>query len=313
MAQNRVPTRHAYGETLLELGAEDERIVVFEADISTSTRTCLFADAYPARFFQMGVAESNMMAAAAGMATTGYIPFVSTYAVFVSMRACEQVRTFVAYPNLNVKIAVSHGGITPSNDGVTHQATEDLGIMRTIPNMTVIMPADYSSTKALVRAAVGWDGPIYLRFTRDAVPSIYADDALFEIGKGIRLHEGGDLSIVTIGDMVHVVLEAAEVLRSQGILCDVLDIHTLKPLDSEIILVSAGKTRRVITVEDHQINNGLGSAVAEVLCEKLPTPLRRIGLRDTFAESGEYYQLLRKYNMDVESIVRVANELVASR
>lgn len=311
MAQDRVPTRNAYGETLLELGAEDERIVVFEADISTSTRTHQFAEAYPARFFQMGVAESNMMAAAAGMATTGYIPFVSTYAVFASMRACEQVRTFISYPNLKVRIAVSHGGITPSNDGVTHQATEDLGMMRTIPNLTVIMPADYSSTKALVRASVDWEGPVYLRFTRDPVPRIYSDGDSFEIGKGVLLKEGDDLSIITIGDMVHVSLEAAENLQSQGILPEVIDIHTLKPLDREIILESARKTNRVVTVEDHQINNGLGSAVAEVLCEQHPTPLRRIGLRNTFAESGEYYQLLTKYGMDAASIEKAAYELVA--
>jgi len=306
-----ISTRVAYGEELVELGHEDERIVVLEADISKSTQTRFFADAFPTRFFQMGVAESNMMMAAAGLATTGKIPFASTYAVFGSMRACEQVRTFIAYPHLNVKIAVSHGGITPGNDGVTHQATEDLGIMRTIPGMTVIMPADYYATRKLVHAAAYYKGPVYLRFTRDPVPIIYGEDEEFVIGQGKLLREGQDVSLIALGDMVWVALEARDVLASQGIEAEVIDMHTIKPIDRELILRSAVKTRRVVTLEDHQINGGLGSAVAEVLGEELPTPMRRIGLRDTFAESGEYRLLLKKYGMDTTHVVEAVKELMS--
>ncbi len=305
-----IPTRDAYGEVLVELGRENPRIVVLEADISKSTRTIHFAKTFPERFFQMGVAEANMMVVAAGLATTGKIPFVSTYAVFGSMRACEQVRTFIAYPRLNVKIAVSHGGITPASDGVTHQGTEDLGIMRTIPGMTVIMPADYYATKKLVRAAAEYVGPVYLRFTRDPVPIIYDEDEEFVIGKGKVLREGGNVSLIALGDMVAIALKAAKRLAEQGIEAEVIDMHTIKPIDRELIVRTAAKTRRVVTIEDHQIYGGLGSAVAEVLGEELPTSMRRIGLRNTFAESGEYHLLLKKYGMDVDSIIAAVEELM---
>lgn len=307
-----VPTRDAYGEVLVEMGAAIDHLVVLEADISKSTRTFFFAQKYPDRFFQFGVAEANMMVAAAGLATAGYLPFVSTYAVFASMRACEQIRTFVAYPHLNVKIGVCHGGITPANDGVTHQATEDLGIMRTIPNMTVIMPADYYATKALVRSAADYDGPVYLRFTRDAVPIIYAPEDTFTIGKGKIVQNGDDISLLTIGDMLSITIEAAKELARGGISAEVIDFHTIKPIDKELILTTASKTGCVMTIEDHQIQCGLGSAVAEVLCEEKPTLLRRIGLRDTFAESGRYDQLLTKYGMDVKSIVSTAKQLIST-
>ncbi|MBN1264980.1 MAG: transketolase family protein [Anaerolineales bacterium] len=305
-----VPTRDAYGEVLKNLGQENDHVVVFEADISKSTRTCHFARAFPERFFQMGVAEANMMAAAAGMATTGYIPFVSTYAVFASMRACEQIRTFIAYPNLNVKIAVSHGGLTASNDGVTHQATEDIGILRTIPHMTIIMPADSISTRSLVRAAVSWPGPVYLRFTRDPVPVLYPADEIFQIGKGKLLREGSEVTLIAIGDMVQFALAAADHLSADGIEADVIDMHTVKPLDEELLLDRAVNTGRVVVIEDHQITNGLGSAVAEVLGEHLPTPVRRIGLQNTFAESGEYDLLLKKFGMDTDSIVQTARHML---
>jgi transketolase len=305
-----IPTREAHGEALVELGRENPNIVVLEADISTSTRTCYFAEEFPDRFFQMGIAEANMMAVAAGMATTGKIPFVSTYAVFGTMRACEQVRTFIAYPKLNVKIACSHGGITPANDGVTHQATEDLGIMRTIPGMTVIMPADYVSAKRLVKAAAKYPGPVYLRFTRDPVPTIYNLQDTFEIGKGVQLHAGDDVSLIAIGDFVQLALNARDVLSKLGVGSDVIDTHTLKPIDKDLVIKSALKTRRVVTIEDHQINGGLGSAVAEVLAEECPTPMKRIGLRNTFAESGEYQLLLEKYRMDVNAIVSAVEQLM---
>jgi len=310
---NKKPTRDAYGETLAELGEENEEIVVLEADISKSTRTKIFADKFPDRFFQFGVAEANMVVAAAGFASTGKIPFVSTYSVFSSMRACEQVRTFIAYPKMNVKIAVSHGGITPANDGVTHQATEDMGIMRTIPNMTVIMPADYYSTKKLVRAAAEYAGPVYLRFTRDAVPFIYSRDDEFEIGMGKVLEEGKHLTLLANGDMVHIALQANEILKKQGFSLDVIDIHTIKPLDTALVLKSVAKTGKVITIEDHQINGALGSAVAELLSEQLPSRLVRIGLRDTFAESGPYELLLEKYHMDAQSVVYQATQLLRNR
>ncbi len=305
-----IPTRDAFGDELLDLGAQVPELVVLEADISKSTRTCAFAQRFADRFFQMGVAEANMMVTAAGLCTTGWIPVVSTYAIFASMRACEQVRTQVAYPRLNVKIAVSHGGITPANDGVTHQATEDLGVMRTIPNMTVIMPADYYATRALVRAAVAHRGPVYLRFTRDSVPVIYGPDDTFEIGRGKQLRSGGDVSIVAIGDMVCQAMAAADLLAGRGIEADVIDSHTLKPLDDALILQSAARTRHVVTVEDHQVQGGLGSAVAELLGEELPTPMHRIGLRDTFAESGPYDRLLEKYGMDVAHICAAAEKML---
>jgi len=306
----QVPTRDAYGEVLVELGEEYPDLVVLEADISKSTRTCHFARRFPGRFFQFGVAEANMMVAAAGLATTGKIPFVSTYAVFGSMRACEQARTFIAYPHLNVKIAVSHGGVTPANDGVTHQGTEDLGIMRTIPGMTVIVPADYYATKALVRAAAAYMGPVYLRFTRDPVPIIYGPKDTFEIGKGKVLRGGDNISLIAIGDLLSVALEAADKLAEVGISAEVIDMHTLKPIDRDLIVKTAAKTRRVVTIEDHQIQGGLGSAVAEVLGEELPTPMRRIGLRNTFAESGRYDLLLAKYGMNATAIVAAAWELL---
>ena len=305
-----IATRHAYGEALVELGQENPRLVVVEADIAKSTQTIHFSKAFPDRFFDIGVAEANAVMVAAGLSTTGWIPFVSTYAVFGSMRACEQVRSFIAYPKLNVKLAVSHGGITPANDGVTHQGTEDLGIMSTIPNMTVIMPADYYATKGLVRAAAQYQGPVYIRFTRDAVPIIYTPRSEFTIGKGIRLHEGADVSMIANGDMVAIALEARTLLQEKHVSCEVIDMHTLKPLDRELILNSAAKTKRVVTLEDHQIHGGLGSAVAELLSEELPTRMRRIGLRDTFAESGEYRLLLAKYYMDPRAVIDAVAELM---
>ena len=307
-----IPTRHAYGEELVELGRDLPNLVVLEADISKSTQTYRFARAFPDRFFQMGVAEANMMLVAAGLATTGKIPFVSTYAVFGTMRACEQVRTFIAHTHLNVKIACSHGGVTPGSDGVTHQGTEDLGIMRTIPGMTVIMPADYYATRRLVRAAALHAGPVYLRLTRDPVPPIYDEHEEFIIGQAKLLRTGKDVTFVAIGDFVTIALDARERLLQQGVEAEVIDVHTLKPLDRELIVGSARKTRRVVTLEDHQINGGLGSAVAEALGEECPTPIRRIGLRDTFAESGEYRLLLSKYGMDAEATVAAAQELLNS-
>jgi transketolase len=306
-------TRDAYGETLLEIGRERDDVVVVESDISVSTRTEAFCRTFPKRFYQFGVAEANAMAAAAGMATVGKVPFVSTYSVFASMRALEQLRTSIAYPRLNVKVAVSHGGLTSGNDGVTHQGTEDLGIIRTIPGMTIVVPADYHATKALVRQAVDCPGPVYLRFTRDPVPFIYDEDESFVIGRGKVLRDGDDVLLVGIGDMVWVCLEAWERLRGEGIEASVVDMHTLKPLDAELLTSMARRTGRVVTVEDHQVSCGLGGAVAEALGDSCPVPLRRIGLRETFAESGRYELLLVKYGMDATCVARAARELVLGR
>ncbi len=306
-------TREAYGQELVELGKVDPRIVVLEADISKSTRTNYFAEAYPDRFFNVGVAEQNEALVAAGLATTGLIPFVSTYAVFATMRACEQVRTFICYPNLNVKIAVSHGGITPCTDGVTHQATEDLAIMRVMPNMTVIVPSDYYMTKAAVKAAAKHIGPTYIRLTRDALPIIYDEKISFKIGSSITLREGSDLTLISIGDMTHIALEASELLEEENISTKVIDMPTLKPIDRESIIAAARETGAIVTVEDHQINGGLGSAVAEVVAENFPTPLKRIAINDTFTESGEYRELLEKYDLSPSHIFNVSKDMLNKR
>lgn len=302
-------TRDAYGEELEKMGSEFKDIVVLDADISKSTRTNCFAKKYPERFINVGVAEQNEMAIAAGLASCGAIPFVSTYSVFASMRACEQIRTFICYPNLNVKIAVSHGGLTAGNDGVTHQATEDMGIISTIPNIAVIMPADYYSAKKIVRQAYHYKGPVYLRFTRDAVPPIYKGNEEFKIGKANILSEGKDLAIIGIGDMVYQCIIAAKKLKKLGIDAGVVDMHTLKPIDTDVLLKLANFTKAIITVEDHQVKNGLGSAVADFICDKHPMFVKRVGLKNTFAESGEYKLLLKKYKMDANYIIEVAKKL----
>jgi len=303
-------TREAYGEELVKIGRQNKDIVVLEADISTSTKTCYFAERFPDRFFDVGVAEQNEAMVAAGLATTGLIPFMSTYAVFGSMRCCEQIRTFICYPNLNVKIAVSHGGITPCTDGVTHQATEDIAIMRVMPNMTVIMPTDYNMAKAAVRAAAKHVGPVYLRFTRDALPIIYSEDIDFKIGKSIKLKEGRDLTIISLGDMTHIALKAVEILKEGGIDASLIDMPTVKPIDKTAIVDAAKKTGAIVTVEDHQINGGLGGAVAEVLVENYPVAMKRIGIKDTFAESGQYNLLLEKYGLSSTHIVEACKEVL---
>jgi len=303
-------TREAYGEEIVKLGEENPDIVVLEADISSSTKTCYFAKAFPERFFNVGVAEQNEAIVAAGLASTGLIPFLSTYAVFASMRACEQVRTFICYPNLNVKIAVSHGGITPCTDGVTHQATEDLAIMRVMPNMTVIAPTDYNMTKAVVRAAAAHYGPVYIRLTRDALPIIYEENISFEIGKAIKLYDGNDLTIISTGDMTYTAIKAVKLLKKEGIAAALVDMPTIKPIDEEMVIKEAKYSGAIVTVEDHQIIGGLGSAVSEVLSENYPIPLKRIGIRDTFAESGEFELLLDKYGLSAAHIVEAAKKVI---
>lgn len=305
-----LPTRNGYGDALVELGAERDDIYVVECDIAKSTKTDLFAKAYPGRHINVGIAEQNAAGFAAGLALSGKTPFVSTYAVFGSMRMCEQVRTSVCYPRLNVKIACSHGGVTPGNDGVTHQAIEDMGIYRTIPNMTVVMPADYHAAKQLTKAAADYVGPMYLRFTRDAVPMIYPEDEPFEIGKAKVLRDGGDVAIIAIGDMVYQALKAADALEEKGIHATVVDMFTLKPLDEACVLSLIDRIGRIVTVEDHSWFNGLGSAVSDLVAREGRGIVRRVGLRDTFAESGPYEKLLEKYHLDAGAIVEQALELL---
>ena len=313
MADGR-PTREAYGEALVELGRMRPDVVVVEADISKSTKTVYFAREFPERFVNVGVAEQDAMMVAAGLASCGKTPFVSTYAIFGSMRAAEQVRTFIAYADLNVKIALSHGGLTPANDGATHQGTEDFGVFRTIPNMTVIMPADAHATKKAVYAAAKWKGPVYLRFTRDAVPYIYSEtDCPFTIGRANVLRLGRDVTLIAIGDMVSIALEAADTLTGAGLSVGVLDMHTLKPLDVEAVLEAADASGAIVTVEDHNVLNGLGSAVCEVVAEQCLVPVKRIGIPDRFGQSGPYKRLLQHYGLSAAHVAAAAREVIARK
>ena len=295
----KIATRESYGNALKELGAENPNVIVLDADLAGATKTGVFKKAFPDRFFDCGIAESNMMAIAAGVATTGKIPFCSTFAMFAAGRAYEQVRNAVGYPHLNVKIGATHAGVSVGEDGATHQCNEDIALMRTIPGMVVICPADDVEARAAVKAAAEYVGPVYLRFGRLAVPVIN-DEATykFEIGKGITLREGTDLTIVATGLCVNSALEAAEKLAADGVSAEVINIHTIKPLDEELVLASAKKTGKVVTVEEHSVIGGLGSAVCDVLSEKLPTPVKKIGVYDTYCESGPAVKLLEKYKLD---------------
>ena len=295
----KIATRESYGNALKELGAENPNVIVLDADLAGATKTGVFKKAFPDRFFDCGIAESNMMAIAAGVATTGKIPFCSTFAMFAAGRAYEQVRNAVGYPHLNVKIGATHAGVSVGEDGATHQCNEDIALMRTIPGMTVICPADDVEARAAVKAAAEYVGPVYLRFGRLAVP-VFNDEATykFEIGKGILLREGTDLTIVATGLCVNSALEAAEKLAADGVSAEVINIHTIKPLDEEIILNSAKKTGKVVTAEEHSVIGGLGSAVCDLLSEKLPTPVKKIGVYDTYCESGPAVKLLEKYKLD---------------
>ncbi|NLJ24425.1 MAG: transketolase family protein [Firmicutes bacterium] len=308
-----ISTRKAFGQAIMELGASVENLVVLDGDISRSTYTVEFSQSFPTRHFNVGIAEQNQMGVAAGLALAGYKPIVASYAVFASMRALEQVRTSMCYPRLNVTIAASHGGLTPGNDGVTHQAIEDLGIMRTLPNMTVIAPADGVSLKPLLQQAIAWDGPVYMRLTRDAVPIIYDETDEFHIGKAKQLREGSDVTLIAIGDMVQWALKAHDLLLEEGITARILDMHTLKPLDSEAVIKAARETGAIVTIEDHNIHGGLGGAVAEVLTLDYPVPQGRIALRDTFAESGPYEKLLEKYGLSTDHIVQAVHDVIRKR
>lgn len=306
METKKIPTRNGFGEAIVELGKENKDILVVDIDIGKSCKTGEFRKQLPEQYINVGIAEQNGAGVAAGLATCGKIPFVVTYAAFGSMRICEMIRQEICYPRLNVKIACSHGGVTPANDGASHQAIEDMGILRTIPNMTVIMPADYASAKALVKKAAAFDGPVYLRFTRDAVPVIYDESEDFEIGKAKHLREGKDVSIIANGDTVCLALQAAEILADRGIQARVLDMHTIKPLDVEAVNACIDDTGKIITVEDHNILNGLGSAVAEVIAERGKGRLMRVGIQDQFGQSAPYERLLEMNGITVENLIALA-------
>ena len=304
------PTRQAYGDVLLEMGAERDDFFVIDCDIAKSMKTIAFAEKYPQRHINVGIAEQNAAGVGAGLATLGYKAIVSTYAVFGSMRMLEQIRTSACYPNLNVKVCCSHGGLTPASDGVTHQAIEDMGIYRTVPNMAVMMPADYNATKAMMRALMDYDGPCYIRFTRDSMPNFYEENEEFVIGKGKVLREGRDITIIANGDLLHEAIKATEELIENGVDVELIDMHTIKPLDEELVLKTLAKTGKIITVEDHSILNGLGSAVADILATQGNGIMRKVGLKDCFAESGPYHDLLHKYEMDACYIIKMARELL---
>ncbi|MBN2659495.1 MAG: transketolase family protein [Spirochaetales bacterium] len=302
-------TRDAYGEAILELGRENKDIYVVDADIGKSCKTVPFSRELPGQHVNVGIAEQNACGVAAGLATCGKIPFVTTYAVFGSMRMSEQIRQEVCYPKLNVKIACSHGGFTPANDGASHQGVEDMGVLRSIPGMTVLMPADYYAAKKLVKAAADYKGAVYLRFTRDPVPFIYDEDAEFEIGKAYKLKEGKDVAIIANGDIMSVALKAAEELEAKGHSVRLLDMHTIKPLDEEAVNACIDEIGKIITVEDHNILNGLGSAVCEMVAEKGKGIVKRIGIRDQFGESAPYEYLLEKNGITVDNIVKSAERM----
>lgn len=302
-------TRDAYGDALRELGEENPNITVLDADLSGSTKTSVFAKAFPERFFNMGIAEQNMLGVAAGLAAYGKIPFASSFAIFATGRAFEIIRNSVCYPKLNVKIGATHAGLTVGEDGGSHQALEDLAVMRALPNMTVLSPCDYYETKKCVRAAAELDGPVYIRMGRSKVPMITEASDVFEIGKGRLMADGKDVAFVATGIMVSRALEAAERLKEKGISARVINIATIKPLDEEIILSAARETKGIITCEEHNIIGGLGSAVAEVLSESYPARLKRIGVRDSFGKSGDGMELLDKYGLSVDELVRAAIQI----
>ena len=300
----KIATRQSYGEALLELGKKNKNVVVLDADLSTATKTCLFAKEFPNRFFDMGIAEQDMIGTSAGFATCGKIPYASTFAVFAAGRAYDQIRNSVAYPNLNVKICATHAGITVGEDGATHQMLEDMALMRAIPNMTVISPSDDTQTRWVIEEISKIEGPVYVRLSRCATPVIYDEKEKFKIGKAKQIGRGKDATIFATGDVVAQALIAKEILEKKGKSVRVIDMHTIKPIDKDIIVKCAKETERLISVEDHSIVGGLGSAIAEVLTEMYPKKLTRIGVKDTFGKSGKADDLINYFGLDAESIVK---------
>ncbi|GHV18599.1 transketolase [Clostridia bacterium] len=297
-----IATRVAYGEALAEFGA-DTNIVVLDADLSKSTQTCKFKEKYPERFINCGIAEGNMMSVAAGLAASGKTVFASSFAMFAAGRAFEQIRNSICYPNLNVKIGATHAGISVGEDGATHQSIEDIALMRVIPNMTVISPVDAIETRLAIKAAIEHNGPVYLRLGRLGVPTVNSEDYKFELGKGVQLREGNDIAIIATGLMVGEALKAADILKSEGINARVINIHTIKPIDVDIITKAASETRGIVTAEEHSIIGGLGGAVAEVLATSHPAKLAMVGVEDKFGRSGKPADLLKYYGLTAERIV----------
>lgn len=305
----KIATRNGFGEEIVALGKLNDKIYVIDNDIGKSCKTSAFMKELPQQYLNVGIAEQNGAGIAAGLATCGKIPFVVTYAVFGSLRMCEQIRQEICYPNLNVKFACSHGGVTPANDGASHQAIEDMGVLRTIPNMTVIMPADYYAAKKLVKAAAEMYGPVFLRFTRDNIPVIYDENTEFEIGKAVKLSDGKDVAIIANGDTVRLAIEAKETLEKEGISVRLLDMHTIKPLDKEAVISCINDIGKIITVEDHNIINGLGSAVCEVAAEMGKGKVYRIGIQDQYGQSAPYERLLAMNGITVENIIEQAKAI----
>lgn len=303
-------TRQGWADALLELGANDPKVVVLDADLAKSTLTILFKDKYPDRFFDMGIAEQNMINTAGGLSLTGLIPFVSTYGVFVSGRGWEQIRTSLCYGKLNVKLGGAHGGISVGPDGATHQALEEIAIMRVIPNMTVLVPTDYYETKKAVLAAAAIDGPVYIRFGREKVPVVTDENTPFEVGKAIIMKEGADLTIVACGIMVAEALDAAEEFEKEGISAEVINLHTIKPIDKDTLIKSVQKTGCLVTAEEHQLAGGMGSAIIEVLAQINPVPTEMVGINDTFGESGKPVELMEKYGITSKEILEKSKKVL---
>ncbi|MCP1102107.1 transketolase [Aequitasia blattaphilus] len=306
----KIATRESYGKSLVELGGKYKELVVLDSDLACATKTGIFKEQYPERHIDCGIAECNMTGIAAGLATCGKIPFISSFAMFVAGRNFEQIRNSIGYPHLNVKIGATHAGITVGEDGATHQCNEDIALMRTIPGMTVIVPADDIEARQAMEAAVHHKGPVYLRFGRGEVPIINQPDYKFQLGKGVILKKGTDVTIVATGGSVPECLEAAKKLESQNISAEVINIHTIKPIDEETILRSAEKTGKVVTVEEHSTIGGLGSAVCDLLSEKLPTKIKKLGMNDVYGESGSARELLQKYKLDDEGIYASIMEFI---
>lgn len=299
----KIATRASYGEALAELGSENKNVVVLDADLSGATKTSVFAKKFPDRFFDVGIAEQDLMGTATGMATFGKIPYVSTFAVFAAGRAYDQVRNTIAHTNSNVKICATHAGITVGEDGATHQMLEDIGMMKAIPNMSVICPSDDTQTKWIIKEISKIDGPVYVRLSRLATPVIYEEDNQFEIGKGVQIGNGTDATIIATGVTVAEALKAQEILKGKGIDVRVVDMHTIKPIDKELIIKCAKETKRIITIEDHSTIGGLGSSVCDVLSENYPTKVEKMGINDKFGESGKAEELMRFYGIDAQAIV----------
>ena len=305
---NKIATREAYGKALVKLGKTNDHVVVLDADLSKSTKTNDFFKAYPNRFFNMGIAEQNLLGAACGFAASGKIPFVSTFAMFATGRAFEVIRNSVCYPKLNVKICATHAGITVGEDGGSHQSVEDISLMRSIPNMKVLVPADGIEAERMIFAAAEFDGPVYVRLGRSAVPTIFGEDYNFEIGKGVVLREGNDATIIACGMMVNEALIAADMLKEENINARVINMSTIKPIDTELIIKAAKETKAIVTAEEHSIIGGLGSAVSEVVSENHPVIVKKVGINDSFGESGTPNELLEKYGLTAKNIVEKVKE-----